>query len=384
MSQIKELANAPVVSIIEHTTLQETRDEAINAYIKHYKELTGEDIELAPADPKRLLLLSMADIEHQTRQMAQAKYEQEMLNTSTGEALDQLALIPGLTRNSAAYAVATERFHIQEPLEQVIAIPAGTRVKTQNEQYFNTLSYAEIKKGETYVDTTIQAEEAGTGSSGIIVGQINTLVDPIPYVSSVENTTESEGGTDIEDDDSLTRRVYLAPSGFSSAGPEDAYKYFCAAWRSDVDDIKIVAPETEPCNIYIYFVLEGGRLPTDTELESMRSYISAKTMRPLGDHVFCKRPAEISYEVNFTYWIATSDQQSAGTIQDKIKAAVADYETWQRKIGRDINPSELIMRIRAAGAKRVKVTAPADIVIKETELPKCSKETITYGGLEDD
>ena len=38
----------------------------------------------------------------------------------------------------------------------------------------------------------------------------------------------------------------------------------------------------------------------------------------------------------------------------------------------------------AAGAKRVKLTAPADIVIKKTQLPKRNARTVTYGGLEDD
>ena len=67
-----------------------------------------------------------------------------------------------------------------------------------------------------------------------------------------------------------------------------------------------------------------------------------------------------------------------------IAAAVADFQKWQRKLGRDINPTELIARLREAGAKRVTLTAPVDTVIEATELPKCSGATVTYGGLEDD
>ena len=57
------------------------------------------------------------------------------------------------------------------------------------------------------------------------------------------------------------------------------------------------------------------------------------------------------------------------------------YESWQRKMGRDINPTELVYRVRAAGAKRVKLAAPADIVIEKTQLPKRNTRTVTYGGL---
>ena len=54
---------------------------------------------------------------------------------------------------------------------------------------------------------------------------------------------------------------------------------------------------------------------------------------------------------------------------DLVEAAVDAYESWQRKMGRDINPTELGYRVRAAGAKRVKLAAPADIVIEKTQLP---------------
>ena len=69
---------------------------------------------------------------------------------------------------------------------------------------------------------------------------------------------------------------------------------------------------------------------------------------------------------------------------DLVEAAVDAYESWQRKMGRDINPTELVYRVRAAGAKRVKLAAPADSVIEKTQLPKRNTRTVTYGGLEDD
>ena len=70
--------------------------------------------------------------------------------------------------------------------------------------------------------------------------------------------------------------------------------------------------------------------------------------------------------------------------KDQVETAIADFEKWQRHLGRDINPTELITRIRQAGAKRVTVTYPVHTVIDDTEIPKVGTETITYGGLEDD
>ena len=116
----------------------------------------------------------------------------------------------------------------------------------------------------------------------------------------------------------------------------------------------------------------------------MAAYLDDETIRPLCDHVTAIAPDEVEYAISLKYWIADSDQRSVSEIQSRIAAAVTDFQTWQRKLGRDINPTELIARLREAGAKRVTLTAPVDTVIDTTELPKCTGATVTYGGLEDD
>ena len=382
MSNIAELANCPELSFIESMTLQETEEQLRELYTKYYREATGKEPEIGEADPLNLLMKAFCAMEYQTMQYADAKGRMEMLKTSTGDALDALAALVGLTRKEANRATATVRFTLSEAQSGATAIPTGTRVKSEDGKYFNTVEYGEIAAGETYTDVVVQAEEAGAESSGILAGEINILVDPIPYIASVSNVDESTGGLDVEDDDSLTERAYLAPSRFSCAGPRDAYEYHVREWRSDVTDVQITSPE--PCVIAIYFVMEGGRLPNATEREELAEYISGENLRPLCDKVVCVEPEEVPYNIAFTYWIGDGDQRSAGTIQEKVTAAVQSYQSWQRHLGRDINPTELIAKIREAGAKRVKLTAPADIVVGRTQLPKCTGQTVTYGGLEDD
>ena len=382
MSNISELASVPDISFIGYMTLQETEEQLRAEYIRIYREQTGKELTMGDADPKNLLIKAFALIEYQTMQYVDAKGRAELLKTSTGESLDALVALLGLTRQAAQRATAKERFSLAEARKETVAVPAGTRVKTQGGRYFNTLSYTEIPPGDLYVETMIQAEEGGTESDGIQIGEINVLVDPIPYIAAVENVSESTGGLDTESDDSLTERAFLAPSRFSCAGPRDAYEYYVRAWRSDVGDVQIVSPE--PCTIAIYFVMEDGRLPNEPERESLKEYISGETLRPLCDKVVCVEPAEVEYRIELTYWIGESDQKSAGSIQERVNAAVQGYQEWQRHLGRDINPTELIAKIREAGAKRVKLIAPADATVEKTELPKCTEAEVTYGGLEDD
>lgn len=382
MSNISELANVPDISFIGYMTLQETEEQLRAEYTRIYREQTGKELTLGDADPKNLLIKAFALIEYQTMQYVDAKGRAELLKTSTGESLDALVALLGLTRQAAQRATAKERFSLAEARKETVAVPAGTRVKTQGGRYFNTLSYTEIPPGDLYVETMIQAEEGGAESNGIRIGEINVLVDPIPYIAAVENVSESTGGLDTESDDSLTERAFLAPSRFSCAGPRDAYEYYVRAWRSDVGDVQIFSPE--PCTIAIYFVMEDGRLPNEPERESLEEYISGETLRPLCDKVVCVEPAEVEYRIELTYWIGESDQKSAGSIQERVNAAVEGYQEWQRHLGRDINPTELIAKIREAGAKRVKLVSPADTTVEKTELPKCTGATVTYGGLEDD
>ena len=269
MSNIIELENCPELNFIENMTLQETEDQMRELYAGYYRELTGKDPEIGDADTVNLLIKAFCAMEYQTMQYADAKGRMEMLKTSTGSALDALAALVGLTRKAPERATASVRFSLEEPRSVVVAIPAGTRVKTEDGKYFNSLEYAEIKAGESYADVVVQAEEAGAESSGILSGAIKILVDPIPYISGVSNTTPSTGGLDTEDDDSLTRRIYLAPSVYSCAGPRDAYEYYAREWRGDVADVRIVSPQPDEVNIY--FVIEdetGLRLPNTTELRT--------------------------------------------------------------------------------------------------------------------
>ena len=382
MSDIKQLENIPEISFIENMSLQEIKDQVISEYKRLYKEKYGEDPNLGEADPKYLIMQAFALIEYQTMQYVDIKGKQELLKTATGDSLDNLAALLGLTRKPAERAICTVRFSIQEALTTFVPIPVGTRVRSQSGFYFNTLAYAEIPVGETYVDTTVQAEVPGEGSNGLEPGAIDTLVDPIPFISSVANTTTSSGGIDTESDDALTERIYLAPSQFSSAGPRDAYEYYTKEWRADIADVKVVTPN--PCEIEIYAVTDQGALLTATERASLEAYLSGEDKRPLCDEVSVKNPTEVTYNLTLTYYIATSQSQAAAAIKSQVEQAIADFEKWQRKLGRDINPTELITRIREAGAKRVEVTYPVHTVIDDTEIPKVGTETITYGGLEDD
>lgn len=237
--------------------------------------------------------------------------------------------------------------------------------------------------GRAYVDVTATAEEAGLAGNGYAPGTIRLLVDPVAYIGSVENLTESSGGSDIEDDDSFTRRVFYAPQGYSVAGPLMAYEALALNFRGDIESAKAVSPA--PCEMNVYIILTGGRLPTENDLRELEAYLSGDTVRPQAELVVCKAPTEVDYKIELTYWISETDAAQATAIQQAVNAAVAEFATWQRSLGRDVNPTELIRKIREAGAKRVDLKAPAFAVVDGTQIPRLDgTAAVVYGGLEDD
>ena len=81
---------------------------------------------------------------------------------------------------------------------------------------------------------------------------------------------------------------------------------------------------------------------------------------------------------------ARSRIDSAAQIQAAVETAWEGFKVWQRKIGRDVNPSQLIGMLVAAGAKRVVVTNPAYAAVARKECSRLNYEFLGYGGIEDD
>lgn len=380
MSNIPELQNVPEVSFIDNLTLEDVRDQIIKDYTEKYQEVTGEGLELPAADPIRLALLTFAQHFYQGLQYVDWAGKKNLLKYSYGEALDNLAANKGIKRLPAGYATTYLEFSVQNARTSATGIPAGTRASNLAGVYFMTTTYAEIPAGEKSVIVQAVALTPGEAANGLPVDTITQIVDPIPYIYKATNTTTTSGGSNVESDDSLTERVYLYPSSYSTAGAESAYIYWAKTFRSDVADVKAYSPEAS--KVTVLFLLDNG-LPGDEDVAGMYAHLSAKTIRPLTDMLTVRAPATVPYNISLTYYIDSADAANALAIQANVNNAIAEYKTWQQKIGRDINPTELIYRIRAAGAKRAAVISPAYTVIDNESVPVAGTQSITYGGLEE-
>ena len=368
---LKSVYDLPDVSFIENDTMGAIMERLVSNYEKRYKEVTGKTVSLGAADPARIQLYAVALDLYQLEQFVDRTGKQDLLKYSYGEFLDHLGASRGVTRKQAAAATTTLRFTVSEPRSYVLAIPAGTRVTNGNGVYFRTIEYQEIKAGASFADVEADCTTEGTEGNGFLAGQINILVDPLPYIQSVENVTTTANGAAVEDDRSLAERIYLKPSSYSTAGPEDAYIYWAKTYNTNIGSVRPTTPE--PGKAVIYILMDDGTLPVEETTEGLEEFLRDRNVRPMTDLVEVCAPTVSTFNVDLAYYVDRSNQAKAAAIQ------------WQTtEIGKDINPDELIRRIREAGAKRVEITSPVYTKVGDTEVAQIGTKSVNYGGLEDD
>lgn len=339
------------------------------------------DTTFAPADPRLLFLKTFAYYIALQRSKIDATGKQNLLAYAEENYLDHKGIDLDTTRNEAEAASVTVRFALSAVQSSVVNIAQGKRVTAGDNVFFYVRNSGEIAAGAMSVDLICDCLSAGIIGNGYQPGQLNILVDPIPYVAAVSNIDVSSGGIDDESDDSYRERIQLAPEKFTTAGSDDSYKYWAKTATQNILDVEVYSPA--PGEINVVSLMQAGTLPSSAELELIKEVLSDKKRRPLTDKVNVMSPQQVNYQVELTYYLSTEDVMNVETLQTSINAAVNQFITWQKtKLGRNINPSKLINLIMQAGAERVEIIAPTLQTLQRYQVANCTNVTINYGGLE--
>lgn len=303
------------------------------------------------------------------------KMKQRTLQYARGAVLDAIGARYNVQRVEPASASAVFRFSVSDAQGDNILIPAGTRITSDGSVYFATQETAVLTAGETYVNIVGVCSEGGAQYNGVAAGLIATLVDLIPYISSVSNITATSGGADgepytEEGDENFRERIRLAPASLSTAGPESAYRYFVMTADPDIIDVAVVCPEDQPNVVNLYPLMTGGELPGEDVLEKVLDVLG-DDVRPMTDKVNALAPTVANYEIEIKYY--TTKDAEAATIEaiEGEGGAIDKYIVWQTAaLGRDINPDELRYYLRQAGAFRVDVVKPSYSELSKMQIAK--------------
>lgn len=349
--------------------------------ITTYETIAG--VSLAKGDPVRIYLEALAYIVVQQRLLIDLTGKMNLLAYATGDYLDHLGALVDTDRLQSVQATTTLRFSLAVPLAWAVTIPAGTRVTPDGVVMVTTSDPAEIAAGAVYVEVRAVCSAAGAAGNGYVAGQINRMVDLIPYVVSAVNTTTSLGGADTETDDNYRLRIQAAPESFSVAGPHDAYVYWAKTASQNIADVAVYSPSGG--TVRVYPLMAGGVLPGAEDIAAVDAILAGEKVRPMCDKVEVLSPEMVPYALEVVYYISRADAAFAVQIQAAVEKAVDNFRLWQRgRLGRDLNPSKLTAAIYGAGAKRVSVVSPAAQPLMLWQVAQEDSVTISYGGLEDE
>ena len=341
------------------------------------------DRKLARADPLRLFLLGVEAIVVQQREIIDQSAKMNLLAYAMGENLDHIGALVGTERIGASSAHTTLSLVLSALRETETVIPRGIRVTAGDGIMFALDEAIIIPKGAVSALGTATCTVTGMIGNGYAAGELKTIVDPVPFLMSATNTTKSEGGADVEDDDAYRERIHEAPEKFSTAGSTLAYEYHAKAASALIADVYPDSPA--PGEVVVYPLLKGGVIPGEEVLTLVREKLNDRRIRPLTDKVSVKAPESVKYDVDAVYYIDRSNATEASAIQSRAENAVQEFVAWQKeKLGRDINPTELYYRLRAAGVKRAEIKSPVFTKTEKNQVAIADHVKVTFGGLEDE
>ncbi|MEY9975724.1 baseplate J/gp47 family protein [Lysinibacillus sp. RC79] len=345
----------------------------------HVAEKTG--LTLQRADPRRKFLQSLIPFISIERNRLDHKLKQNRLAYAEDDALLHMGFEMSTERLGAKAAVTTMVIILEEDRPGTFIIKAGSLVG--EEPFFKLDDDVIVPLGETIVTVGATCVEKGEIGNGFLPGEITTFVEPVAYVKTVQNTTISSDGVEEESDDAYAERIHLAPESFSVAGSELAYVYWAKSASQEIVDATVDSPVEGEVDIRV--LMRNGRIPTEEEIKLVEETVSSKKVRPLTDKVAIGAPNVVEYEAVVEYWIARKNATISTIIEEQVNSAFQKYQVWQReKMGRDVDLSELIARLKQAGASRVAVNSEMFIEVNKIEVAHPTLTSLTLRGLADD
>lgn len=366
------------------------RDTVQQAVFDAYTNITGRM--LAQGDPIRLYNLFITEVIIRLLNKLNDTGKQNLLKYANGGKLDNLAALVRTTRLQSSTATTTLMVTLSAARANETIIPAGTRVASGDNKYFATDEDLIITAGSLTGTVGATCTDTGITGNGYMPGEISLIVDPVAYVASISNTTQSEGGSETETDDAFRARTFEAPESFSTAGPAGAYRYHVMSMNSGIIDVGLGSPQ--PGTVEIAPLMSGGTPPGEELINEVQEALMKRDVRPLTDYVQVVPPEQITYDVDVTYYIYAEADMT--TVQAKVNEAVNKFVLWQKSVlGRDVNPSELHQAIKEIqGVKRVIINQPGFLTVYRgndaegnyhpSQVAIASSISVTMGGVEDE
>lgn len=342
--------------------------------ITWWETQTGKTLQ--PAQIERLFINMLAYRETLLREKIQDTAMQNLVDFARPPMLDYLAKLVGVVRLPAATARCVATFNLKNPATTQIVLPMGTQFGN-GQVGFITTEQAIIGVGQTSAMANAVCTLAGAVGNGWQIGQLNEwLSDNFVDGLTVSNSTVPSGGADVESDEGLRERIFLAPEAYTNAGSRAAYQFFARSVSQTIIDVAVT---TRGYGRVLVYVLTDTGLPSPTLLELIQAKLTGEKLRPLTDTVIALSPQVVSFDIEAViYPLKNADST---TVLANAKTALNAYlATATRQLGFDIVPSQIIAVLKVDGVYDVKLAKPiANQVIQAHQWGQVGQVTISLG-----
>jgi phage-related baseplate assembly protein len=276
--------------------------------------------------------------------------------------------------------------------EQIFAeMMADLVTRSENDVPFTALVESDpaykVLQVAAYREMLLRARVNDAAKSVLLAFAVDGTLDNLAAFYGVKRLTLDPGDPDrsiaptMESNDDLRRRVTLAPSGYSVAGPDDAYIFLALSASGLVLDAKPTSPS--PGEVVVSVLSRTGDGTASAELlATVQAELSAKTKRPLTDHVTVQSAEIIPFQIigkRYTFGGPDSD-----LVLEASDDSLAKYLAESKKLDRDITLDGIYAAIRVPGIQRTDLTSPtANIVISGTQAAHCTLIDLVYGGIDE-
>jgi phage-related baseplate assembly protein len=361
----------------------ETDPDVVLADFKaDYEALAGK--KLQPGQAEMLLIQAATNRLVLQRNAINETANQNFLAFANGAALEYLAELLGVYRLPAAAAECIIRFSLVTG-HAALNIPAGIRVQSIDGQLtFITTESKSVDGNTDTVDIKAAATTEGKAGNDYDIGEISVILDPQPYVATASNVDVTGGGSDEENDEELRERMYLAPSRFSVAGPDDAYKFFAKSAHPLIIDVAVKGHTPNPGDVSIYPLLLNGQNPSQEIIDAVNAACNSKKVRPLTDTVYVVAPTKLQYVITIQLTLLTTAVQNE--VLAAVNANLAEYTAVRKtRLGLDVVKNQLIKAAMVTGVYNAVVVSPSsDIVTDVNQFTEATAINVTVVGTHDE
>lgn len=321
---------------------------------------------LYPAQPEMFMVEVAAYALSILHEAAQTAVIQNTAVWAQGRHLEHRGANVSTFRLLAQPARTMLRFTLSMMRPQQVAISAGTRAAAPGGAVFITDADLIIAPGLMQGAVTATASEPGATWNGLEAGAITDLLDPIAWVSTVENIAPVEGGTNDENEERYRSRVVNALFTIAKTGPRNGYREHVLAVDPAIVDVAVIRPE--PGHIHIFPLLASGAPDAPLKV-AIANYLDPETLRPIGDDVAILDPERVGFE----FMIVVRTLAAVPSIAASAEAAARGaFSPWTLSLGSQIAPSAIIAAVR-------KVDGVTDV---ETDLAFIDLEAHQFAGID--